>query len=129
MVQKAKEQENAKSSENKVETITPTVTSILDGLNKTNPGNADIYLSEIEKRTGLDHATVIKEVRAYKGEGKLLVGRKGHKSRWTNKPQIKRNSPQKLVNHVVASSGSFGLQVQIGNTKSIIPINLELVRE
>ena len=118
---------------NETANTTITVEAFLQDSIKKNPTTGEINLADIEKATGLVRGEVVKSLRAYKGVGKYVIGRRSHPSRfiWGEKEKEApvHNSP--ATPRAVRSSGNamgYNLRLQIGDFQTQLPIKLELVR-
>lgn len=105
---------------------------------KQNTTTGEIPLEKIEKATGLERADVVKQLRAFKGEGIYVVGRKSHKSRylWGQAKETYKAGVHSYPKHqikpkaseTVSNGNAYSLQVQIGEGEKFnIPVRLELV--
>lgn len=112
-----------------------TVEQFLTDSMKNSRISGEVFLEQLEKETGLERPEVVKQLRSFKSDGKYLVGRKGHKSRFIWGEKLKEaikpiaQSPKRIQQPKPNGTGSgYSLQVQIGESEThIIPIKLELV--
>lgn len=147
MVSIANEHKQKKTNNKKMKTNETTVEQVkqneveqflIDSI-KQNEANGEVTLEQIEKSTKLERGDVVMQLRAFKGQGIYVVGRKGHKSRYLwgaakdsyNAAVPVHSAPKHhkptRETHIETGS-SYSLQVQIGAGEKVnIPINLQLV--